>query len=364
MDIQSFNLSETISKAVMDTLKERGHVNILIAGKPGVGKSTLINAVFEGNLAETGIGRPVTTHTKEYSKEGVPLRLYDTRGLELKEYKEILNELEVFIKRTNNDTDPQNHIHVAWLCINEESRRVEKAETDLCEMLSRNNMPVIGIITSAISDNGFKNEVQKLLPSAKNVVRVNSIPKVLDEGLVIKPSGLTNVVEITMSVVPEAFRMAFVASQKVSVQQKIDRANEVVAIAAIAAGAAAANPIPFSDAVLLVPIQVGMLAKITGAFGLKVQEGFLSTLVSSTITGVGATIVGRTIVTNLLKFFPGVGTVLGGVIAGTTAAAVTAAFGKAYIAALSAIITNREDTSTITNEEIMEEFKKRYKDKN
>lgn len=31
-----------------EALRERGRVNILIAGKTGVGKSTLINAVFKG----------------------------------------------------------------------------------------------------------------------------------------------------------------------------------------------------------------------------------------------------------------------------------------------------------------------------
>jgi len=48
-------------------------VNILIAGRTGVGKSTLINAVFQGNFATTGQGRPVTQSTREIKKEGIPL---------------------------------------------------------------------------------------------------------------------------------------------------------------------------------------------------------------------------------------------------------------------------------------------------
>ena len=40
---------------------------------------------------------------------------------------------------------------------------------------------------------------------------------------------------------------------------------------------------------------------------------------------------GKTIVANLLKFIPGIGSVAGGVISGATAAALTAALGEAYI---------------------------------
>ena len=59
-------------------------VNIVVAGKTGVGKSTLINAVFEEDLAATGIGEPVTKENKEYTKENVPISIWDTVGLELR----------------------------------------------------------------------------------------------------------------------------------------------------------------------------------------------------------------------------------------------------------------------------------------
>lgn len=36
-------------------------------------------------MAETGVGKPITQHLKKISKEGVPVNLYDTKGLELSE---------------------------------------------------------------------------------------------------------------------------------------------------------------------------------------------------------------------------------------------------------------------------------------
>jgi predicted GTPase len=54
------NIGEIIENAINKAERDRGEVNILIAGKTGVGKSTLINAVFQGNFATTGQGKPVT----------------------------------------------------------------------------------------------------------------------------------------------------------------------------------------------------------------------------------------------------------------------------------------------------------------
>lgn len=355
----SLNLGNIVEDAINKALKKRGIVNILIAGRTGVGKSTLINAVFQGNFATTGQGKPVTQNTREIKKEGIPLTLFDTRGLELKDFSTTINELENLVKTRQLEEDPHKHIHVAWICISEGSRRVEDAEIELCKNLS-SYMPVIAVITKKRADNGFRNIVQTLLPNTKNVIRVNSVSEIQDDGHIIKPSGLTELVELTMEVVPEGQKIAFIAAQKVSIQQKKNKAHAVVAGAALASATACATPIPLADTVVLIPIQVGMLAGITSVFGLNLQKGFLTTLISSTITGVGASIIGRTIVANLFKLIPGLGTIPGIALAAATATSLTTAFGEAYIATL-ATLTKDKDISDITNEEIIKEFKKRFK---
>jgi uncharacterized protein (DUF697 family)/GTP-binding protein EngB required for normal cell division len=353
------NIGEIIDTAINKALKNRGEVNILIAGKTGVGKSTLINAVFQGQFSTTGQGKPVTQETREIKKDGIPLNLYDTRGLEVKEYKETFEELEKFIKAKNNDSNPMNHIHMAWICISESSRRIEDAEIELTKLLSL-HMPVIGIITKASSDDGFRNEVQSHLKDAKNIVRVNSIARKLDDGYIIKSSGLEELVELAMEIVPEGQKSAFAASQKVSITQKKNKSHAIVATAALTAAGTGAVPIPFADAIALVPVQVGMLASISAVFGFQLKKSFLTTLISSTIlTGAGATILGKTIVSNLLKMFPGAGSVAGGAISASTAAALTIAFGEAYIATLSYVLKDKE-ISEVSESDIMTEFKKRY----
>ena len=86
---KALNIKQIIDEAI----EKIGQVNIIIAGKTGVGKSTLVNAVFKGDLAETGVGKPVTQTTKEYSKEGEPVHIFDTKGFELGNYRTIISEL-------------------------------------------------------------------------------------------------------------------------------------------------------------------------------------------------------------------------------------------------------------------------------
>lgn len=357
MSEPSINLQATVNDAIESALKSRGVANVLIAGKTGVGKSTLINAVFQGRMVETGQGRPVTQHTRKITKQGVPVAIYDTKGLELKDYKPILDELLTLVKSQNGQTDPQAHIHVAWLCIAEGARRIEEAELLLVQSLAE-HVPVLVVITTAVADSGYEKTVRDLIPHARNVVRVNSVEQLLDGGASIPVHGLARLVELTMEVIPEGQKKAFAAAQRVELQQKIDQAHKVVAYAGTAAASAAAVPIPFSDAVTIIPIQIGMLAGVSACFGLDVSRGFLGTLVGGTFTSIAGTLGGRAVVGSLLKFFPGVGTIAGGLISAGVAGGLTVAFGEAYIATLAALLRDDPDRK-LSGQEVADAFKRK-----
>ena len=71
-------------------------------------------------MAETGIGQPVTQHLRKISKKDVPICIYDTKGLELKEevQEEILNEINGKINELYLKGDEKDYIHAIWYCIN------------------------------------------------------------------------------------------------------------------------------------------------------------------------------------------------------------------------------------------------------
>lgn len=74
-----------------------------------------------------------------------------------------------------------------------------------------------------------------------------------------------------------------------------------------------------------------MIASITAIFGFEVNKSIITALLSSAIGAGGATLLGKTIVTNLLKFIPGAGTIAGDAISAGNAGVITAALGEAYI---------------------------------
>ena len=102
MNINTDEIVQEVLDAIAEKVRNLKTLNIIVAGKTGVGKSTLINAVFRDNLAETGMGKPVTDHMRKITKKGVPLAIYDTRGFELG--KEVQEQVKKGTVRSSPET--------------------------------------------------------------------------------------------------------------------------------------------------------------------------------------------------------------------------------------------------------------------
>ena len=98
-------------------------------------------------------------------------------------------------------------------------------------------------------------------------------------------------------------------------------------IATVAAAGVAISPIPFSDAALLVPIQMTMIGEIYDNFGYKRRDSISKSLIIELTTVAFA----RALPGNLLKFIPGLGTVPGVVINASVAVAITEAIGWSVV---------------------------------
>jgi len=106
-----------------------GRFNLAVFGKTGVGKSTLINAIFGEEVARTGIGQPVTQGSHLYVTRSGTLGLYDTRGLEIgTSTAALLDEVRGFVD-SRRTADPGEHIHIAYYCVRAGDHRVEPART-------------------------------------------------------------------------------------------------------------------------------------------------------------------------------------------------------------------------------------------
>ena len=353
-------VAEKIMEAIQKEYKELKTLNVMILGKTGVGKSTLINNMFNQKMAETGIGKPVTKKIRKIEKPNFPLAIYDTPGLELggeNALESLLEEVVGEIDKGIKSGDISKAIHCIWYCISTPSHRFEEAEVKFLQKFlgrtSEYDVPVIVVLTQSYS----KRDAQRLMKEIeKENLPIASIVPVLaedyniDEEYTAKAYGLDRLSEIMNSVIPEAVQKTFIAVQKASIDLKKGKAQAVVATSAVAAAATGAVPIPFSDAAVLVPEQIAMLGGITAVFGLPIEKGTIAAIVSATIGTAGTTVLGKTIVANLVKLIPGVGSVVGGVISGATAAALTAALGEAYIIIMIMISKGELSVSDLSTE--------------
>lgn len=193
MAMDTDKIAQEAINAIADKIKNLKTLNIIVAGKTGVGKSTLINSVFREKLAETGMGKPVTDHMRKISKKGVPLSIYDTRGFELgKEVQaEVKKEVVDTISKGLATQDINKAIHCIWYCINTASNRIEPEEIEWLKELSKDNqitqVPIIVVLTQSFSKKNAAEMRQMLLDENLDVIQV--IP-VLAEDYEIEDLGI------------------------------------------------------------------------------------------------------------------------------------------------------------------------------
>ena len=358
-EFEATKFAQDCIKAINERIRNLTHMNIIVAGKTGVGKSTLINAIFRENLVKTGIGKPVTQHMRCYTKKDVPLSIYDTRGFELGKtaQEEVKQEVLHAIQ------DGLASIHCIWYCVNATSNRIEEEELNWLRSFADENkttqVPIIIVLTQAISQKNalaMKNAILNENIDVAAVVPLLALDYEISDEYTVKSYGLDTLIKIMSQVLPEELQETLQNVQIASLDEKIKHSQAIVASAVLAAFGEGFAPILFSDAALLVPTQMGMIAGITVCFGLDINTSILAGFVSATLGAGGATILGKTVVANILKLIPGVGITVGGAISGSTAGIITTALGEAYILLMTQIFKgemNASDIGTDKGKEVM-----------
>lgn len=332
-DAEDF-LRDSWQKAFGAESAKVGRFNLAIFGKTGVGKSTLINAVFGEDVAETGIGGPITKDRHLFLHKSGTLGILDAPGLEIGvDSKSILSELAKFLKKIRKEPLSEQP-HVAWYCVRANDRRFEDVEAKFIQGLSDLGLPVILVFTQVSqNDAGLHPDSLAL---AQDVMSRN-LP--IFEGTVFHTMaapdpfnnrdahGLQHLLDATFRAAPEGVEAALRAAQVIDDESKAEDAWLAIKAAAAAAAAAGATPIPFSDTVLLVPTQIAMMARIAIIYGIELEQATAASLAASS----AASNVGRSLVGNVMKMIPGIGSIGGGFINATVASGITTAMGAAWL---------------------------------
>lgn len=345
-----------------------GRFNLAIFGKTGVGKSTLINAIFGEEVARTGIGEPVTQGSHLYLDKIGHLGIVDTEGLEVgRDDKEIVSELTRAMKDMRKRPLAEQ-LHVAWFCVRGMDRRFEETEAQFVRNLHGAGLPVIVVLTQVPMRDGVYHPdavAMAQLIAAKQLPIFGGRPFLTfaqaDRFTGQDVHGLTEVLDATFRCAPDGVQGALTVAQEIDQDRKTKEARNYIGVAATTAAAAAASPIPFSDAAMLVPIQLGMMAKIAHLYKIRIDRAALMGIAATT----AATQVGRATFTGLIKLVPGAGTIVGGAISAGVATAYTYAMGQAWLTVCQRMSTGsfgRADgviDNAAVGELFMSEFKKR-----
>jgi len=323
---------DTWEQRLREARTELGRFNIIVAGRTGVGKTTLIGAAFGKEVGDTLAGRPRTRSRIWYPedpRESDVLRLCDTEGLEVERFRETLAALRTEIAAANKSDDPFEHIHCAWLCIDEPSLTVQPGEEKALALFREYDIPVICVLTKAGMAPDFHERVREILPGCAAVVRVRA-QAIEIEGQTFGPMGMENLMAETERAIPDVVENAFAVASR-NLEAMAVKAMQSVRAAAGAAGAAGSTPVPLADAAGVFGIQAGMIVRVSLQMGVPLERGDLRSLAATLIGALGLTASGRFLAGRVIKFIPGIGQLAGAAITGGTAAGLTYGLGRAYV---------------------------------
>ena len=137
--------------------------NILVMGRPGCGKSTLINLILNEKRAREGIGYSITKLYTQYLHKKYPITLIDTPGFEddkaIKKMKDFLSNFSFFFK------EGKLKFHLVLYLINASNERTFMSlEYELINNILKSlNIPIFFVCTRSKTEEAsfnFKEEVK------------------------------------------------------------------------------------------------------------------------------------------------------------------------------------------------------------
>lgn len=264
---------------------------IALVGEVNTGKSSTINKIIGKDVASTNPRPGETVSVDPYNLEGLEkVKFMDTPGLNdpndenPKKTTEFVHKADIIIFFTNaagtvfSDSEKEKYIEI--------------------EKLNKNIIIVLNKIDAAEQIDSLVAFIKSHTGDKYDVVPISSRTgeniDVLRE-------------KIFLMLKKKGKELLFAKSMK----DKSSTANRWIGGAGVSAGAIGAMPFPGSDVIPLTALQVGLLLKLSALYDKPMTRETAKELIIITVTKTA----GQTLYRQLIKFVPGAGSVVGGVVA-------------------------------------------------
>lgn len=249
--------------------------NILVIGRSGAGKTTLISQILDKDISNS-ITPDITSHRKWTTGKNLPLAFYDTPGLEnnQKQQKQVKEKIANFLKERQQST-PQEQVHAIWYCIQANSERINILDKDWLNSL-KTQAPITIILTRSLGGedvDNFQEKVERAFPFCQ-VTQVLAKPEKTRAGLI--PSygfkTLKNKTEVKLDAVANKAIENSVNAMANAALWKVSRCSELAVFRLVPI------PIPFLIPTIISGLQYSIIEQISQDFGYNFNSNFLDSI--------------------------------------------------------------------------------------
>ena len=352
-------LKEELEK-VMENLASP---NIAVIGRTGAGKSTLINAVFGGELAKTGTGLPVSDAFIRYPKDDrkVPVVIYDSAGYEMTKEEKFKNDVFEFLEQKKSEPIDKQ-IHLVWYVIHAGLKRFEYFDAQIIQALKQRGLPLIVILSQTDLARAVEiYEIEKTIKTYQSEYKLDKLEILQTSAnpIIGEPFGVKELVNKTVDLLPELYTEALIIQQKANLKLKRQTAINYIKVAASSCFAAGFVPIPLATPLAAIGTQTVLCTKIAALYGyaewVEIIDEVGGLTISSILTYIAAGV--ADLIATVTTAFGG-GVILGGV-SGGIAATYIVTLGLTYTSVFEKL--SEQDLSGSGIEELKELIKKTFR---